>query len=243
MWCGRLSVVLIFAARLAGCQRVSESNGALPTFAELLKQHNIQLTQPALVEALRNGDPDVRYLAAQQLAEEKATETIPAIKAALASETVPLTRMNVAFALAQLGESTGFDILEENCRNHDQGARIREQSALYMLNLHRESSVCWSAVLDVLEGGSNGYKMQAVTLLPQFHNLSKEESGRVFVGLVKALHDPYPLVRLDAGRALADVGDGRALTELREAVANEQEEDIRPQLEQDLKILQDKMRR
>ena len=50
-------VTLILAVALAGSQPISQNNGPLPTCGELLKRHNIQLTQPALVDALRNTDP------------------------------------------------------------------------------------------------------------------------------------------------------------------------------------------
>ena len=90
------SVTLILAVALVGSQPISQDNGPGPTFGELLKRHNIELTQQGLVDALRNTDPEVRSLAAQKLAEDKAVETIPAIKDALARESVPWTRMNIA---------------------------------------------------------------------------------------------------------------------------------------------------
>jgi hypothetical protein len=236
-------VTLILAVALVGNQPISQNNGGpLPTFGELLKRHNIQLTQPALVDALRNTDPEVRDLAANKLAEDNAAETIPAIKDALASEKVPWTRMNIAFALAVLGESTGFDALEANCRNHGLPAVIRTRSAGYTINLNHESPVCLRGALDVLESGSNDDRMEAASLLPGFHNLSPEDSEKVFAGLRRALHASHAAVRLQAGRALADFGDRRGIPELRDAIAAEQEQDIRPQLEQDLRILQEKLR-
>ncbi len=237
-----ISIILIFAATLTGSHPASESNGSLPTFGELLKQHKIQLTEPALVDALKNADPEVRYLAAQKLAEDKATGAIPAIKDALAAEKVPRTRINIAFALAQLGDAAGFDALKDNCRDRNQAAGIRAFSAQYMLGLNSDSTICLSAVLDILEDGSHGDKIQAASLLPQFHNLSPEDLEKVFADLVRALHDPYSLVRLEAGRALADLGDIRAIPELQEAIAREQELAARPQLEQDLRALQEKSR-
>jgi HEAT repeat protein len=236
------SIVVVMLATLSGNQSISGGHdGALPTLAERLRNYNIELTQSALVGALRNANPEVRYLAAQKLAEDKATETIPTMKEALASEKTPVARMNIAYALAQLDDPLGFDSLENNCKDRDGYAGIRTQSAGYLLSLNRESGVCLSAALDVLENGSNGYKMEAASLLPQFHNLSEDDSQRVFVGLVKALHDSYALVRLDAGRALVDLGDTRAIAHLQQAVASETEPDIRPQLEQDLRILLSKV--
>jgi HEAT repeat protein len=140
-------VTLILAVALVGGQPSSQDNGPLPTFGELLKRHNIQLTQPALVDALRNTDPEVRDLAAHKLAEDKAVETIPAIKDALASEKVPWTRMNIALALAEMGESIGFDTLEDNCKNKDTSGDIRARSAEYLLRFNRDSTTCLSGVL------------------------------------------------------------------------------------------------
>lgn len=186
----------------------------LPTFGELLRRHNIELTQSALIAALKNPDPDVRYLAAHQLAGDGATEAIPEIKQALASEKVPQTRMNIAFALAVMGESVGFATLEDNCKNDKMSADIRARSAEYLLRLNRDTTSCLSGVLDVLKTGSNGYRMMAAELLPRYRNLSKEDSEKVFTGLVGALHAPDPAVRMAAGRALADFGDTRGIAEL-----------------------------
>ena len=235
-------VTLILAVALVGGQPSSQDNGPLPTLGELLKRHNIQLTQPALVDALRNTDPEVRDLAAHKLAEDKAVETIPAIKDALASEKVPWTRMNIALALAAMGESIGFDTLEDNCKNQDTSGNIRARSAEYLLRFNRDSTTCLSGVLDVLKGGSTGDRMVAAALLPRYHNLSMEDSEKEFAGLVEALQASNPSVRMAAGRAFADLGDTRGVAELRLAVGREQEEVVRLQLEEDLKILTKKIR-
>jgi len=236
-------VTLILAVALVGSQPISQDNGgALPTFGELLKRHNIQLTLPALVDALRNADPEVRDLAAQKLAEDRANEAIPAIKQALASEKVPWARMNIAFALAQMGESIGFDTLEDNCNNGGTSGPIRARSAEYLLRFGRDSTTCLSGVLDLLKGGSNGDRMVAAELLPRYHKLSKEDSEKVFTGLVEALHAPDPAVRMAAGRALADFGDTRGIAELGRAIEGEQEQVVRSQLEEDLKMLRNKLR-
>lgn len=237
-------VTLILAVALVGSQPISQNNdgGPLPTFGELLKRHNIQLTQPALVDALRNTDPEVRDLAANKLAEDKAVETIPAIKDALASEKVPWTRMNIALALAEMDESIGFDTLEDNCKNKDTSGNIRARSAEYLLRFNRDSTTCLSGVLDLLKGGSNGDRMVAAALLPRYHNLSKEDSEKVFTGLVGTLHASAPSVRMAAGRALADFGDTRGIAELGRAIGGEQDQLVRSQLEQDLGILRNKIR-
>ena len=236
-------VTLILAVTLVGSQPIPQENGgALPTFGELLKRHNIQLTQPALVDALRNTDPEVRDLAANKLAEDKAVETIPAIKDALASEKVPWTRMNIALALAQMGESIGFETLEDNCKNKDTSVNVRLRSAEYLLRFNRDSTTCLGGVLDLLKGGSNGDRMAAAELSPRYHNLSQEDSEKVFTGLAESLHAPDPSVRMAAGRALADLRDTRGIAELGRAIGSEQDQFVRSRLEEDLGILRNKIR-
>ena len=222
--------------------QVQEQSGPLPTFGEVLKRHNIELTQSALIAALKNPDPEVRDLAAQKLAEDKATEAIPVIMQALASEKVPWTRMNIAFALAVMGESVGFETLDDNCNNDDMNEGIRARSAEYLLRFNRDSTTCLSGVLDVLKDGSNGDKMVAAELLPRYRNLSKENSEKVFTGLVDALHAPNPAVRMAAGRALADFGDTRGIEELGYMIEGEQDELVRSRLQEDLGILRNKIR-
>jgi HEAT repeat protein len=221
---------------------VQEQSGSLPTFGEVLKRHNIELTQSALIAALNNLDPEVRYLAAHKLAEDGATEAIPAIKQALASEKVPRTRMNIALALAEMGEPIGFETLEDNCKNDNTSADTRARSAEYLLRFNRDSTTCLSGVLDVLKGGSNGDKMVAAELLPRYRNLPKEDSEKVFTGLVDALHAPYDLVRIAAGRAIADFGDTRGIAELGIVIESEQDELVRSRLQEDLGILRNKIR-
>ena len=228
---------VIFLAMFVGKQ-----SGPLPTFGEVLRRHNIELTQSALIDALKNPDPEVRHLAAAKLAEDGATEAIPAIKQALGSEKVPWTRMNIAFALAQMGESIGFDTLEDNCRNNNTSGSIRARSAEYLLRFNRDSTTCLSGVLDVLKGGSTGDRMVVAALLPRYRNLFMEDSEKVFAALAEALLASHPTVRMAAGRALADLGDPRGVAELQLAVVREQEEVVRWQLQEDLKILTTKTR-
>ena len=228
---------VIFLVMLAETQSVS-----LPTFGELLRRHNIELTQSALIAALKNPDPEVPDLAASKLAEDRSSEAIPEIKHALASEKLPWTRMNIAFALAGMGESVGFDTLEDNCKNADTSGHIRARSAEYLLRFKRDSTACLGGVLDVLESGSNGDRMVAAGLLPRYRKLSKEDSEKVFSGLVGALHAPDASVRMAAGRAIAELGDTRGIAELERAIGGEQEEIVQSRLLEDLGILRNKIR-
>jgi HEAT repeat protein len=83
--------------------------------------------------------------------------------------------------------------------------------------------------------------MAAAELSPRYHNLSKEDSEKIFTGLVGALHAPASAVRMAAGRALADLGDTRGIAELGRAIGGQQDQLVRSRLEEDLGILKNKI--
>jgi HEAT repeat protein len=112
-----------------------EVNGRIPTFGEFLRKHNVQLTEPALLRALKSRDTDVRYLSAMKLAEDKVVVAIPAIKEALAVETVPRNRSNIAFALGLLGDPSGRDELKKMCTDEDLPPEFRLDAVRYMFDL------------------------------------------------------------------------------------------------------------
>src|SRR5205807_8135418 len=81
-----------------------QGNGHPMSTTERLKQLHIALTKDALLEALHNPNAEVRDLAAWQLVEERGRDVIPAIVDAARIEKIPRTRINMAFALAWIGE-------------------------------------------------------------------------------------------------------------------------------------------
>ena len=62
--------------------KIEVHNDRLRTFGELLRERNVELTEPALLAALKSSDADVRYLSAMKLAEDKVVRAVPAMKAA-----------------------------------------------------------------------------------------------------------------------------------------------------------------
>ncbi len=241
MICAR--TVLLTLALTAGLEAQltpARDNGRGRTLDEALRSHNIELTQSALVDALKNTDPEVRYLAAQKLAESKKTDVIPAVIEALASEKVAMTRVNIAFALAQFDNETGFRALEDGCSKGQLDPQTSVLSAQYLVDLHREDAPCLNALLDIVqsESDSSGYRIQAASILPKFPDLSSEDSQRVLTSLLKALDASHVSVKMAASQALADLGNESAIPALERAIANEHDEGGRSQLERDLLRLQ-----
>jgi len=240
--CRVLSVALLFAPVTLGqdgSPEVLVRSGPPETFAHALKRHHVPLTRSALVAALQNSDPEVRGLAAAQLAEEKATDAVSAIAKALATERVPLTRVNIAFALAQLGNKTGVKALESACHESETVAGVRMTAAIYMVNfLH--TNACFADVLDVLDSHDDdqtGNRMQALSLAPSFKGLSEDESQRLLAATINNLRDTTASVRIVASDALVRLGDASAVPQLQEAVTVEQDEVVRNALEDALQRL------
>lgn len=109
-----------------------EVGGRLRTFGELLRERNVELTEPALLAALNSSDADVRYLSAMKLAEDKVVGAVPTMKAALAAESIPRDRANIAFALGLLGDPSGRDELKKMCGDESFPSEFR----LYAVAIH-----------------------------------------------------------------------------------------------------------
>jgi hypothetical protein len=84
----------------------------LETFEQALTRHHIELAKPALIEALRNPDGEVRGPAAWQLLEMKAEDSLPQILHAVRDERDGATKVNLASAAAYLGAKEGTTALE-----------------------------------------------------------------------------------------------------------------------------------
>ena len=240
-------VALMFALTLGAAAQNSAprgSNDRLLTIEEELKQRGLQLTLPVLLQALRSADAQVRWLAAAKLAQDNVSEAIPAIRDALTSEHVPLTRVNLASALARLGDATGISVLQDSCRDSSARPYLRVLATRYMLDLNRKNETCRNALVDSLESRADpDLLLEALSVLSQFHDAPPEQSQRIFQLVVKALAMSEPALRLAASHALDEMGKRAAIPYLQSAIAREQDETLRWAMQADLQHLQEKERR
>lgn len=240
MFSNRFQWILVFlqvTVLCASAQSVGIRDGRPPTTEERLKRHNVASNTPALVQALRNPDSEVRYLAAQKLAEDKNKDAIPEIIRALDSETVPATHINIAFALAQLGDDRGFTALSKSCDDQKIQAGLRVRAAGYLLNLNNES--CLRAVMAVLQSDADfDSRMLGLSLLGRFHRVSDEDSKSMCAAAVQALTDPTPAVRISASTALVALGNPAAIPALERAVDSETDQAVKNQMKSNLERLQ-----
>lgn len=176
--------------------------------------------------------------AAQKLAQDQMREAIPAIVAALFNETVQGTQVNIAFALAQLGDKTGFESLNSTCHRANDEAGLRMRAAAYLLDLHNES--CLDAVIDVAQSDFDfSSRTVAISLLPQFRQVSEDDSQRIRNVVEEALLDKTAAVRLNASNALATLGTASTIPYLERAVTSEKDATVRSQMELDLRRLRE----
>jgi len=206
------------------------------TFAEFLKRHNIELTEAGLVAALKNPDPEVRDNAAAELAGEKVLTAIPAMKEAFAAEKDPGMQVNIAYAIAQMGDKDGSVALKRLCDTAPASPRLK--AALYMLRLNDES--CLDAVMSILRaepGGDHAHVEAALSLVSSFHNLEPLDEQRLIALTVKLLADPSPSVRMTASQALEQVGDTDVVPSLKKAIADETDQVARSFMQAELQKL------
>jgi HEAT repeat protein len=214
---------------------VVAQEGQPETLEQSLTRHHIGLTKSALIGALRDSDPEGRSLAAQKLAQDHVTDAIPAITAALSNENAPLTRLSLAFSLAQLGSDDGLSTLRNVCDDVAAGGYARVVAAQYLEWMHNDK--CDNAVIEVLRsGGDRDARILALSLIPSLH-FSGNDSKRAFEATVEALTDDSPSVRMTASSALSKLGNTSAVPYLEGALRKEENESCILQMRRDLERL------
>jgi HEAT repeat protein len=202
--------------------------GSLPTVKERLVSLGINIEKKSLIEALRNVNPEVRWLAAAQLAEERAGDAVPEIAEALQKELIDVSAVNMALALGHLGDNRGLFALETMCRGSGTDD-LRLRASAYSLEFHSNS--CLVPILDLANSGETGSKARALRVLPAFRDISIPDNARILQIIQAALSDPEPYVRMAAGEARSILGDRQsAAADLRKAIDNESDESVRAAL-------------
>jgi HEAT repeat protein len=208
----------------------------LETFAHALTRHHIELTKPALIEALRNPDKEVRGLAAWQLLEMKAEDSLPQILQAVRDERDGATKINLASAAAYLGGRDGTAALEGICHDSGEPDWVRTDAARHLFDLHDRA--CLPDLWRLMDSGNESYtRIGAISLVSQLHDLTASESARIERVAFETLNDPDMRVRWYAAVTLGNLRDATAIPYLRMAIQAEKEEDIKSQMETSLRSL------
>ena len=213
--------------------------GPPPTPKQLLKRRGVSLDTNSLVAALKNKDREIRYLAAQELANDGIRSAVPALIAAVQSEGDLRTRINIASALAQLGSTRGFDVLRHVCMDQALNVEERLLTIQYLLNLNDQS--CNKIALEMLKPDSEaGIRVQAMHLLRRMTAISSAERLRALNLVHDSLFDQESSVKLTASDTLVWLSDKTAIPVFERAIADESNAEVASKLKTDLKRLVEK---
>ena len=211
-------------------------SGPLETFVHALQRYHIEITRPALVEALKNPKKEVRGLAAAELAEMKAFDALPYIIQAAEVERDAQTQVNIAAAASWLDSAEGLAMLRSICRDSSVSAYVRLDAARNVF-LERDHS-CFSELVEMMQPASEvDVRIGALMLASQIKPKTKDESQCVLSVALEALKDRDLRVRLSASYALRWLNDAAAIPALLRAIEQETEEVVRSEMESDLQYL------
>lgn len=234
-----LCLICVLIASLVTYRRALADR--LPTIAEKLRQHHIDLSKGSLISALLNTDPEVRYLAAEQLAEDKATDAVPELERALQSEQVPATKVNIAFSLALLHDNLGLETLKSVCTDSRFPGYLRLRAASYTLKLKNDG--CVNTILHDLESSKDAQtRIGALSLATQLAQLSNNHLQTIYPFILAALDDATPAVRLSASDSLATIGNPAAIPYLEHAITIEEDQTIRAEMQDNLNRLKNQQK-
>jgi HEAT repeat protein len=228
-------LLVIPAQSMDGKPDKSALSGPPPTPRAVLQLHHVALDSDSLIAALKNADPLVRGVAAGMLAEDKETAAIPSIRMTLEGERNQQTRINIASALAELGDNEGTAALRSICLNTSALDAFRLEAAIQLRPYSRD---CVASVKDIAWSSSEpDVRLGAMSQLQQDKESSPEDQRSLLALEVHALDDPNPTIRMVAADGLAKTGDPLVLPLLRKKMESETDEIVKSDMSRDIEAL------
>lgn len=224
-----------------GNSKTMPMSAPLKSLADSLRSRGIALSHSSLVDALANADPAVRGLAASKLAEDHDAGAVPAIRDALAAEKDHRTQLNMAMALNALGDASGPDYLRSACDDVTLHAYevFEIVSAMQLMGLPTKD--CSGAILHFLSRPTDGGTRAAlVSVLPAMYPELPPSQAKSMLHLIEGFVldiGQETAVRLQAGHALARIGDPSSATALARAISLEVNPDVQSSFKGDLNSL------
>jgi HEAT repeat protein len=213
---------------------------APPTGEQVLASKGISTSSlTSLRQALQDPRPDVRGLAAGELADKKDKESIPLIKQVLAKASSAEEKQNLAQALITLGDPEGNAALKKVCEDET----VREDSRIIAASslVDAGDPGCLDVVVKILTStDSDAIKQSTMYLLKRGPSVRADLLPDLQQGLEKALKDEVPGNRQLASECLAKFKMNSAIDSLKIAIAIEKDPDIRSQMEENLRKLESK---
>jgi HEAT repeat protein len=221
----------------------------LMPFSVALCEYGIDTSEPSLIAALKNSDPEVRSLAAAELAEKQLTEkqddlAKPAIENAVSAETNIRARINIAASLMSMDDPVGVKVLNGMCINASLPVEDTVTVVQQIAIADHSTAICADVVLNAIEHASQDYeRMYLLTVFPSMYkDVPKEKAGRMVTVAQNLLGSQDVTTRMRASQALAEMGSTASIDLIRTAIINETNPDIRawhqPNLDKLLNLLQ-----
>ena len=212
---------------------------APPAIEAELNNYRVPITQQALRLALKDNRPQVRGLAAGELAEMKDMASIPLIVKALDGEKDPLVKFNMATALLSLNSQTGNRVLSHICDDASlpEGQRLDAASRL----VDAGDASCLHSVENILRKTTDpSNKVQALLTMSRVKVIPASLLPRIHDTLLASLQDPVSTVRQYASQCIAALDVKGAVPNLQVAIAKESDELTRERMEESLRTLENK---
>lgn len=208
--------------------------GNLTPIDGCLAQYGVPLTKEGLLAALRSTDPEIRALDEEVLAYRGIKDAIPELFMLLITTYDPDERIRLADALAELGEEQGVETLRRYC--DDATASMYERLAAARCLLRYQPRSCPEALIAALRDDT--YRLVALPMIPEFKELSQEQSAEARSVLLKSVADQDFIVRLQAAETIAATRDVTYIPALQAALVRESQEAVRDAIQYCLKQLQ-----
>jgi HEAT repeat protein len=203
------------------------------TFADGLTRRNIPLTEPDLIAALKNPDPEIRSLAAAQLAASDDHSALKYMITAFQDERDPQVQVNIAGAASWLGSNIAIQQLKNICRDINQPSTARLDAARYISN--KQLPDCFPAVREIARNDQDA-TIRVLAITAAFSYRGQSEGAQKIA--IQSLNDLDPTVRITAADSLRSLRATDAITALQSALQSDGDETAREHLREAIRILQ-----
>lgn len=235
------TLALLFLLGRAIPQNAGVNLGGMPQpLGDSLRGRGIDVSEPSLVAALRNIDPEVRSLAALKLAEDRYLDAVPAIEEALSLEKDSKSRIAIAEALWGLHDPKGLVSLQGMCADNALPVYVLVDVVRHLNMIAESSGMCVDPILSYVDSTTERREIVLPALPAMYRWASPKQAGRILSILQDMLSDGDPYVRMEASHALVQVGAHSSVQLLVEAVSQESDPTVRASLQSDLDILKNK---
>ncbi len=231
------------AAPAVFAQSLEVSTPQIHSLKEELASYGLtDLSEESLIAALSHSDPHVRTVAAMKLAEDHHDDAAPAIESALSREQDLNAQIGLSEALWGLHDNYGIAHLHAMCADSSLSFIILITVIDALKLTHSPAGACAEAFFAGIGRAKEPGEiaMEETRLSVIYCDSTPEQARRILMTLRLYLADrkQEPQIRLEASRALADIGTPECAEAIRVAISQESNPDYKVFFEATLKGLE-----